>query len=110
MYDRERKNKSNPKSAIISLVVMALFLLPSEVIAVLVMLAVILVPVFLLVRKALKGSAAGAGQKKQKAQAFDDCPRPVCFHKDKGVHHVKRGREIDPWDRPDIDISKYQRK
>lgn len=43
--------------------------------------------------------------------AFDDCPKPLfCFHKDKGEHHVVRGREIDPWDRPDIDISKYQRK
>lgn len=42
---------------------------------------------------------------------FDDCPQSkFCFHKDKGEHHVVRGREIDPWDRPDIDISKYQRK
>lgn len=41
----------------------------------------------------------------------DRCPRTLfCFHKDKGEHHVVRGREIDPWDRPDIDISKYQRK
>ena len=40
----------------------------------------------------------------------DDCPKPLCTHKDKGVHHVRRGKEIDPWDRPDIDISKYQRK
>ena len=108
MYGRERKNKSDPKSTIISLLVVALFLLPSEVIAVLIMLAV---TVFLIVRKAAKGSGAGSGQKKQKAQAFDDCPRPFfCFHKDKGEHHVKRGREIDPWDRPDIDISKYQRR
>jgi len=42
---------------------------------------------------------------------FDDCPQPLfCFHKDKGEHHVRKGKEIDPWDRPDIDISKYQRK
>jgi len=41
----------------------------------------------------------------------DDCPKKLfCFHKDKGEHHVARGKEIDPWDRPDIDISKYQRK
>lgn len=41
---------------------------------------------------------------------FDDCPQPLfCFHKDKGEHHVQKGKEIDPWDRPDIDISKYQR-
>ena len=44
-------------------------------------------------------------------EKFDECPQPFfCFHKDKGEHHVKRGKEVDPWDRPDIDISKYQRK
>ncbi len=42
--------------------------------------------------------------------SFDECPQPFfCRHKDKAVHHVRRGKEIDPWDRPDIDISKYQR-
>ena len=45
-----------------------------------------------------------------KEPAFDSCPKTFCFHKDKGEHHVRKGREIDPWDRPDIDISKYQRK
>ena len=46
----------------------------------------------------------------QKQSAYDECPRGIfCFHKDKGEHHVRRGREMDPWDRPDIDISKYQR-
>ena len=43
-------------------------------------------------------------------ESFDECPQSLfCRHKDKAVHHVRRGREIDPWDRPDIDISKYQR-
>lgn len=47
----------------------------------------------------------------RKPEALDDCPKPLfCFHKDKGEHHVARGKEIDPWDRPDIDIRKYQRK
>lgn len=47
----------------------------------------------------------------KKQSSFDDCPKPLfCFHKDKGEHHVVRGKEIDPWDRPDIDIRKYQRK
>lgn len=42
---------------------------------------------------------------------FDECPQSLfCRHKDKAIHHVRRGKEIDPWDRPDIDISKYQRK
>ena len=43
-------------------------------------------------------------------KSFDACPQSIfCRHKDKYEHHVRRGREIDPWDRPDIDISKYQR-
>ena len=51
------------------------------------------------------------GRYTTRQEKFDECPRPFfCFHKDKGEHHVRRGKEIDPWDRPDIDISKYQRK
>lgn len=43
--------------------------------------------------------------------SFDECPQSIfCRHKDKSEHHIRRGKEIDPWDRPDIDISKYQRK
>ena len=43
-------------------------------------------------------------------EKFDECPQPIsCFHRDKGEHHVRKGKEIDPWDRPDIDISKYRR-
>ncbi len=42
---------------------------------------------------------------------FDECPKSAfSFHKDRGAHHVARGKELDPWDRPDIDISKYQRR
>ena len=55
--------------------------------------------------------STGQTKKIRKQNTFDDCPRPLfCFHKDKGEHHIRKGREIDPWDRPDIDISKYQRK
>ena len=44
-------------------------------------------------------------------KSFDECPQSIfCRHKDKAVHHVRRGKEIDPWDRPDIDISKYQHR
>lgn len=32
------------------------------------------------------------------------------LRRDRGEGHVRRGKEIDPWDRPDIDINKYQRK
>lgn len=43
-------------------------------------------------------------------EKFDECSQPLfCRHTDKSEHHVRRGKEIDPWDRPDIDISKYQR-
>ena len=56
-------------------------------------------------------SAPKAIESSTRQQAFDDCPQSLfCFHKDKGEHHVARGREVDPWNRPDIDISKYQRK
>lgn len=43
-------------------------------------------------------------------ESFDECPQSFfCRHKDKSEHHVRRGKEVDPWDRPDIDIRKYQR-
>ena len=44
-------------------------------------------------------------------EKYDNCSQSVfCRHTDKSEHHIRRGKEIDPWDRPDIDISKYQRK
>ena len=43
-------------------------------------------------------------------KAFQESRARYCFHDDKAIHHVARGKEVDPWDRPDIDISKYQRK
>lgn len=58
----------------------------------------------------IKNNAAKPA-KSAKATLFDDCPQKIfCFHKDKGEHHVRKGKEIDPWDRPDIDISKYQKR
>lgn len=68
--------------------------------------------VYLLVKSPRNQSAARPSQpvRQPRQTAFDDCPQPLfCFHKDKGEHHVRRGREMDPWDRPDIDIRKYQR-
>jgi hypothetical protein len=108
MSNRRRK-KNDPKSTAISLLIMVLFLLPGEVTAVLVALAAVIVPVVLIVRKLVRSGNVNSGRKKAE-QPFDDCPKPLCFHRDKGEHHVVRGREIDPWDRPDIDISKYQRR
>ena len=105
MYNQNRNRKSDPKSTIISLLVVALFLLPVQITAILVIVALIAVPVFLVIRASLKKKGS------RQAQSPDDCPKPLfCFHKDKGEHHLRTGREIDPWDRPDIDISKYQRK
>lgn len=46
----------------------------------------------------------------RKEKAYQTKFKRFCRHDDQAIHHVGRGREIDPWDRPDIDISKYQRK
>ncbi len=106
MNTTERKENKNVKwlRAAIFLLFLAPQLIPIAILALIVYLAV---------------KAAGKPKNTPKAlpsrehsrqPAFDDCPRPLfCFHKDKGEHHIRRGKEIDPWDRPDIDISKYQR-
>ncbi|MBQ7801768.1 MAG: hypothetical protein IJ375_05555 [Oscillospiraceae bacterium] len=74
--------------------------------------ALIFGPLWLRTKKIRERNTAGAPPPAQKPRepAFDDCPKPVCFHRDKGEHHVRKGKELDPWDRPDIDISKYQRR
>ena len=110
-----RNRKNNPKSAIISLLVIVLFLLPSQVAAILVLMTVLVAPFAYLIwtssKKKNQPGRTNQSRRKNQAQPFDDCPQPLfCFHRDKGEHHVRKGREIDPWDRPDIDISKYQRK
>ena len=105
MNNRDRK-KQSASGKIISLIVVLLFLLPAELIGWIIALAVLLLPAGAFIWYGLKNTAGG----KKKEEPFDDCPKPICFHRDKGMHHVKRGKEIDPWDRPDIDISKYQRK
>lgn len=53
------------------------------------------------------------GARQWEQSSFDDGGKGselFCFHRDKGEHHLAKGREIDPWDRPDIDVSKYQHK
>ena len=63
-------------------------------------------------KKQQSGSAKPASSTRYttRQKSFDECPQSLfCRHKDKAVHHIRRGKEIDPWDRPDIDISKYQR-
>lgn len=108
------KKKLSPGAVIAIIAVLAF--IDSDLIAVLLALAIMLSPfivIFLLIRHGKKkgrNSAPGRPAPRQQNILLDDCPKPFCFHKDKGEHHVRRGREIDPWDRPDIDISKYQRR
>lgn len=109
MDERNRNRKSNPKSAIVTILLVLFFLLPTQVVAMLVVIAIFAAPIVLLVSASLRRS--GSSSRKQNSVPFDDCPQPFfCFHRDKGEHHVRKGREIDPWDRPDIDISKYRRR
>ena len=58
-----------------------------------------------------KTSGKSATRYTTRQESYDECPQSIfCRHKDKAIHHVRRGKEMDPWDRPDIDISKYQRR
>ena len=106
MNNRERKNKSNPHIGKIIGIVLALNFLPAEVIALIVFIGIVGFLFYL----GFKSAKAKGNTPKRVPDNFDDCPKPICFHKDKGEHHVRKGKEIDPWDRPDIDISKYQRR
>lgn len=105
MRNRERQKKPNW----LSLAVVMLLVAPQVTIPI-----GICAGIGYLVFKQLKDNASRPSAKTtytRKQASFDDCPKKLfCFHKDKGEHHVARGREIDPWDRPDIDIRKYQRR
>ena len=106
MRDRERQKKPNW----VGLVVMLLLIAPEVMIPIGVC-AGIGYLIFTLVKRQNGRTPSAQTTYTRKRASFDDCPKKLfCFHKDKGEHHVARGREIDPWDRPDIDISKYQRK
>ena len=115
MFDRERKNKSSFSfGKIIAIVIVALSVLPDKAAALVVGLAVIAAfgyVGFLIVKNLPKAPRQQQNTPaKRNRDVFDDCPKPFCFHRDKGEHHLRKGKEIDPWDRPDIDISKYQRR
>ena len=105
MRDRERQKKPNWLSLAVVLLLTAPHLfIPICIFAGIVYFAIRLV-------KNHQGSQPAKTTYTRKNSSFDDCPKKLfCFHKDKGEHHVARGKEIDPWDRPDIDISKYQRR
>jgi len=114
MFDRERKNKSTFPGKIIAIVIVALSVLPEEMVALVIGLAVIAgigYAVYLVAKNMPKATRQERNTPTRKSRdVFDDCPKPFCFHRDKGEHHLRKGKEIDPWDRPDIDISKYQRR
>ena len=119
-YRNNRKNQ-NPLGAVISIAVV-LLLFSGELMTILgivllvgMVVGMIALPIFLLRRR----KHISGHQKQLKHTTYDSCPQQkawdekvqdlMCFHKDKAFHHVRRGKEIDPWDRPDIDIRKYQR-
>ena len=104
MQNRDREKKPNWVSLAVLLVILA----PQVAIPIIVIIAVIATA------KKMASSqevTTANPQASTPAAKVDDCPKPVfCFHKDKGEHHVRKGKEMDPWDRPDIDIRKYQRR
>lgn len=102
MNDKNKKEQGNSKW--LGIVLFLMFTQPMLFIP----LAVFGLIIYLTVKAVIKQQGTPVQSRQEK---FDDCPQPLfCFHKDKGEHHVRRGKEIDPWDRPDIDISKYQRR
>ncbi len=109
MNNRNRNEGKLPSWA--GLILILLFTAPEFVIPIGVFAGIVYLAV-----QAVKGKRNSSGDTRKvtytrEAEALDDCPKSLfCFHRDKGEHHVRRGREIDPWDRPDIDIRKYQRK
>ena len=106
MTNREREKKPNW----LSLVTILLFFAPQLFIP-LVFLGAIGYIIFATVKGVKSSATTGKTTYTTPRSQLDDCPKPLfCFHKDKAEHHVRRGKEMDPWDRPDIDISKYQRK
>ena len=115
MFDQEKKKKSHfPVGKVIAIMIVALSILRDDMLVPLIGLAVVggIGYVGFLIAKALLKvpSQRRNVPAKRNRDVFDDCPKPFCFHRDKGEHHLRKGKEFDPWDRPDIDISKYQRR
>lgn len=105
----QQKQDKKPTPGKVIGVIIALMVFAPELAGVLIVIGLMILPFYILFRVGKNAKSEGAFPKKSN-EAFDECPKPICFHRDKGEHHVRRGREIDPWDRPDIDISKYQRR
>ena len=119
---RDRSKKKSPVWQILSLILAFAFLEPEvwEVLGILIAIAVILSPVIIPLIIYFRRKKHRANHQRaledttyspcRQEKALREERKQFCFHKDKAIHHVGRGKEIDPWDRPDIDISKYQRK
>lgn len=116
MDERRRKKKPSPLGWIILVLVLLSNLGGREaiglILGLLIIAAFVAVPVLIIfaIIRASKGRSSTPKQRSAREPSFDDCPKPLCLHRDKGEHHVRKGKEMDPWDRPDIDISKYQRR
>lgn len=105
MNDQKKKKKLSPGQIIAIVIAVALF--APQLFYVVLILGIIALPIY----AAYRISKSKGSTPKRTPDKFDECPQPLfCFHNDKAEHHVRKGKEIDPWDRPDIDISKYQHK
>ena len=108
--NRNPNRKEDKKGAWIGIALSLLVIAPEMMIPVAIFAGI----VWLVVKSAKKqqgSSKATATRYTTRQKSFDECSQPVfCRHTDKFEHHVRRGKEIDPWDRPDIDISQYRRK
>ena len=106
------RSRNNPnQNKLIPLIVVLLFAAPQFIIPILIIWGIVKVAKKTAAQTSVSKTNTSAPRYTTRQEKFDDCPqRLFCFHKDKGEHHVRKGKEIDPWDRPDIDISKYQRK
>lgn len=118
--EKEHSQKRLTSGKLIGLVVIALLTAP-EILGGLLGFALILSPVLIpLIIYFLRKKHKKEHQSALEDTTYTTCRREnafeaerqkhFCFHDDKAIHHVGRGKEVDPWDRPDIDISKYQRK
>ena len=120
--DSRRGKEQNPLGSIIAVGIMLLLLSGNMlmILGIVLLVALVAGAIFLIVWLIRRRMHVTGHQKLLKNTTYDSCQRQkawdekvqslFCFHKDKAFHHVRRGKEIDPWDRPDIDISKYQRK
>lgn len=106
--NRNPNRKEDSKSAWVGVMISLMLVVPPLIPV------AILVGIIWLAAKAVNkprsASKTSSTRYSTRRDSFDECPQSFfCRHKDKSEHHVRRGKEIDPWDRPDIDVRKYQR-